>query len=115
MLFRFLDNPHVEVDSRREMLPSTKSVALLLYLACQQTWVTRDTLSALFSDDNTDSEALRQLRVILSRARKFGWAGTLELEDNRLRFKVQTDLQLFRQAIGNADWQRATAQWQGLR
>ena len=108
MLFRFLDNPHVEVDSRREMLASTKSVALLVYLACQQTWVTRDTLSALFSDDNTDSDALRQLRVILSRARKFGWVGALELEDNRLRFKVQTDLQLFRQAIGTADWQRAT-------
>jgi DNA-binding SARP family transcriptional activator len=109
VLFRFLDNPHVEVESRREMLASTKSVALLVYLACQQTWVTRDTLSALFSDDNTDSDALRQLRVILSRARKFGWAGTLELEDNRLRFKVQTDLQLFRQAIGAANWQEATA------
>ncbi len=108
MLFRFLDNPHIEVDSRREMLASTKSVALLVYLACQQTWVTRDTLSALFGDDNTDGDALRQLRVILSRARKFGWAGTLELEDNRLRFNVQTDLQLFRRAIGAADWQRAT-------
>lgn len=108
MLFRFLDNPHIQHDESHEMLASTKSVALLVYLACQQTWVTRDTLSALFSDDNTDSDALRQLRVILSRARKFGWVGALEFEDNRLRFKVQTDLQLFRRAIGTADWQRAT-------
>ncbi len=108
MLFRFLDNPHVQVDNRREMLPSTKPVALLVYLACQQTWVTRDTLSALFAEDNTDADALRQLRVILSRARKFGWAGALELEDNRLRFMVKTDLQLLRQAIGQSDWQAAT-------
>ncbi len=108
MLFRFLDSPHIQLDESLEMLPSTKPVALLVYLACQQTWVTRDTLSALFAEENTDSDALRQLRVILSRARKFGWAQALELEDHRLRFEVQTDLQLFRQAIGAADWQRAT-------
>ena len=108
MLFRFLDIPHLKLENRDEMLQRIKPVALLIYLACQPNFVTREALTALFADDSSDTDALRQVRVLLSRARKYSWASGLELEQNRLRFAVETDVQMFRVAIGAADWQRAS-------
>jgi DNA-binding SARP family transcriptional activator/Tfp pilus assembly protein PilF len=108
VLFRFLDIPHLELEKQDERLHSTKPIALLIYLACQHDFVSREALTVLFNEDSSDTDALRQVRVLLSRARKFSWASGLKLEQNRLRFVTQTDVQMFRAAIGAADWQRAT-------
>jgi DNA-binding SARP family transcriptional activator len=108
VLFRFLDIPHLELEKQTELMHNVKPVALLIYLACQHDFVTREALTVLFNDESSDTDALRQVRVLLSRARKLSWAGGLELEQNRLRFVVETDVQMFRAAIGVADWQRAT-------
>jgi DNA-binding SARP family transcriptional activator len=108
VVFRFLDTPHLELENSGELLPSLKPVALLIYLACQHDFVTREALTVLFAEDSSDADALRQVRVLLSRARKYSWADGLELERDRLRLAVETDVQLFREAIGAADWQRAT-------
>jgi DNA-binding SARP family transcriptional activator len=108
VLFRFLDTPHLELEHQTELMHNVKPVALLIYLACQRDFVSREALTVLFNQDSSDTDALRQVRVLLARARKLSWAGGLKLEQNRLRFDVQTDVQLFREAIGAADWQRAS-------
>jgi DNA-binding SARP family transcriptional activator len=71
VLFRLLDIPHLELENRTEMLHSIKPVALLIYLACQHDFVSREALTVLFAKDSSDTDALRQVRVLLSRARKF--------------------------------------------
>ncbi len=64
MLFRFLDIPHLELEKQDERLHSVRPVALLIYLACQPDFVTREALTALFSEDSSDTDALRQVRVL---------------------------------------------------
>jgi tetratricopeptide (TPR) repeat protein len=45
--------------------------------------------------------------VTLHRAKAQPWAIELEVERSRLRFPIQTDVQAFREAIGQANWQKA--------
>ena len=89
-------------------LTPTLPVFLLLYLAYQRTWVTRERLATLFWPECPDDTARHNLRVTLSRARKFPWAEPLEVETHRLRFDVPSDASAFREAIGRGDWLQAT-------
>ena len=83
----------VEID-----IPWQKGTALLLYLACRGDWVGRDELIALVRPDEPESDARRYLRGLLHRIRAFGWADGVEVESDRLRWDVPTDVAAFREA-----------------
>jgi len=86
---------------------------LLVYLAFQQDWIKRDEL-ALFLRPDADKETGQQyLRKLISNARKFPWAQSLEVEAERLRWQVDTDIKQFRSARQRGLWKEATKLYRG--
>lgn len=81
------------------LLPLSKATALLAYLAIRADWVTRDELLALFYPNSGESSARNSLRQLLSRAKDSPLATALEVEQQRLRLPVQTDLAVFYAAL----------------
>jgi DNA-binding SARP family transcriptional activator/predicted ATPase/Tfp pilus assembly protein PilF len=81
---------------------------LLVYLACQGTWVSREALAAAFWPRRTEDEALANLRANLHRVRSLlaGWqrADALRTEARRVRVELGTDVAALRAALARADW-----------
>ncbi|SMB81474.1 AAA family ATPase [Deinococcus hopiensis] len=108
-LLRLLDVPHLETGSGRAELPPHKPVWLLIRLAYEQTWMTRQELATLFWPDDDEAGARHNLRLLIARAKKLPWAGALEVEGTRLRFSVDTDVRRFRAAHAGECWEEAIA------
>lgn len=105
-------------------LPLTLPAALLVVLATQAGWMTREQLALVFWPDAAPADALHHLRTNLHRARGLlaGWglADALQTERARLRLVLPTDLAQLRsaQAAGDAALlaRLSPAQWlQGWR
>lgn len=102
-----LGYPCFELEGKRHELPSQKPQYLLLYLAYLGDWVSREHLAALLYPDRDEPTARHRLRLLISRVRELTWARELEVEPQRLRFKVTTDVQAFHAAIQRQDWAKA--------
>lgn len=113
MKLELLGHPKLVMSNGAQDLPLTKPASLLLYLACRADWVTRDELALFFRPDADEKTARHNLRLLLTRARKFEWAFALEQEGDRLRFLINSDVQAFRAALGRADWQTAVQLYKG--
>ena len=94
-------------------LPPGKTSALLYYLACKHDWVRRDELVYLLWPDSPESAARKNLRQLLSTIRRLPYAEGLEIEENRLRWNVTTDVQQFREAVAEGNIATATQLYQG--
>ncbi len=106
-ILHLLENPHLDWNGKKVDLLPQKPVCLLVYLAYQGTWVSREVLAALFWPESDDETARHNLRMMLSRAKQFPWAKNLEVEPSRLRWQISTDVQEFREAIGQGQWEKA--------
>ncbi|UBV45103.1 AAA family ATPase (plasmid) [Deinococcus taeanensis] len=105
---RLLDQPHLDLDSGGRLeLPVTRPALLLLYLACRGEWVSRSTLASLFHPETDESTARRNLRVLINRARALSWSRGVEVEQNRIRWLIPSDLQRFQAALREGDWAEA--------
>lgn len=105
-----LDEPHVQEEGGRRLeLAPARPTYLLVYLACRGEWVSREALAGLLWPERPEDEARHNLRVSLHRARSLPWAKGLEVERERLRLILSTDVAEFRAAIGWADWGAALA------
>lgn len=99
-------------DDKLDLAVSRPSL-LLFHLALQKGWVRRDELSFFLRPD-VDRETGRQyLRKLLSSARKFSWADGLEVEAERVRWAVPTDVAQFRRAHAEGRWFEATQLYRG--
>lgn len=94
-------------------LPHGKTSALLLYLAYQNDWVGRDTLLYLLWPDAAESPARKNLRQLLSSAKHLPYASGLEVEHDRLRWLVTSDVQGFKRAVQDGRWSRAAQLYGG--
>jgi DNA-binding SARP family transcriptional activator len=103
---RLLESPSVTLENQSYDLLPHKPVCLLVYLAYQGTWVSREVLASLFWPEDDEASARHNLRMLLSRAKQLPWANTLETETTRLRWQVQTDVAAFREAVGQGNWER---------
>lgn len=99
-----LDEPHVWTGEGRLELTAARPTYLLIYLACQGEWVSRESLAGLLWPDSPEEEARHNLRVNLHRAKNLGWAEGMEVERERVRLAMDTDVAQFRAALGQADW-----------
>jgi DNA-binding SARP family transcriptional activator len=101
-----LGTPSVQDDVRSSVqdIANTKPALLLIYLAYLNDWVSRTALASIFQSIGDDSNVRRYLRVILHRAQELPWAQMLEVEPERLRFLVRTDVQAFLEAINTKQW-----------
>lgn len=70
--------------------------ALLALLACRPGWWTREELLGVLRPDAPEAEALRYLRQLVHRARLSPEAVGLDIEGDRLRWRVATDVARFR-------------------
>jgi predicted ATPase/DNA-binding SARP family transcriptional activator len=89
-----------------------KRYLLLAYLAYSGDWVGREHLAFLFWPDITPPDARKNLRHLLSRVRSLEFA-QLESNDEQLRWRVETDVAQFQQALGQGDWEKAIGLYKG--
>ena len=94
-------------------LPLRQSLLLGAYLAHRDDWVGRDELLALFWPDEAESTARHNLSQLVYHCRRQPWFDGLEAERTRVRWRVSSDLQLFRAAIGAGAWSDALARYGG--
>jgi predicted ATPase/DNA-binding SARP family transcriptional activator len=93
--------------------PPTKATTLLYYLAYKGEWCGRDELLYLFYPDTAEDAARINLRQLLTSIRRLPYSKGLEIEATRLRWRVATDVQAFKQAVGERQWTRATELYRG--
>jgi DNA-binding SARP family transcriptional activator len=79
---------------------------VLIYLAYQGEWISRDALVNFFRPEADEATAKHHLRVLLNRIKQFEWAN-LDIQPHRLRWKIPNDVSHFRAAIGKGDWKQA--------
>ncbi len=105
---RLLEPPTISANGQTYDLLPHKPVCLLVYLAYQKTWVSREVLASLFWPEDDEASSRHNLRMLLSRAKQLPWAN-VETEPTRLRWQVQTDVAAFREALGQGNWERVAA------
>lgn len=110
---RLLGSPSIRVGGEWGDAPLDKRMALLIYLACSDTWVSRERLSYLFWPDTRTSKARINLRQLLARTKTLPFAAGLEADDKRLRWAVGADVVDFRRAINERDWSTAAGLYRG--
>lgn len=94
-------------------LPLRQSLLLGAYLAHRDDWVGREELLALFWPEVDESTARHNLSQLVYHCRRQPWFAELEAERTRLRWRVASDLQLFRAAIGAGAWSDALDLYRG--
>ena len=94
-------------------LPLRQSLLLGAFLAHRDDWVGREEVLALFWPDEAESRARHNLSQLVYHCRRQPWFDGLEAERTRLRWRVASDLQLFRAAIGAGAWHDALDQYGG--
>ena len=94
-------------------LPVDKPASLLYHLAQRGDWVTRNELAFLYRPDADADLALANVRKLLHRAREHPWAAGLEVERFRVRFQVESDAGLFREAVSHERWAEALELYTG--
>lgn len=112
-----LGAPCVVSAGQRHDMPETAPAYLGLFLAAQNGWVARESVSAYLWPDASTERAQHNLRVALNRLgallQPWGLADALQAERRRLRLSVDSDLADFRAALAAGDWARAGSLPQG--
>jgi len=91
-----------------QSIPNDKRGALLVYLALQEDWVSRDELAFVFWPDNDTKTAKANLRQVLRRTKSLPFAETIESEGSNLRFQAATDVDKFKSLSSSGDVVAAT-------
>jgi DNA-binding SARP family transcriptional activator/tetratricopeptide (TPR) repeat protein len=114
---RLCGPPSWVVDGRSMPWTPSGPRALLTLLASQPTWWTREALTAVFRPETAEAEALRYVRQLIHRARVLvddtrcepvlgrseRQAPGLEIDRDRVRWHVVSDVAWFRQAAAAGD------------
>jgi predicted ATPase/DNA-binding SARP family transcriptional activator len=86
---------------------------LLAYLAYKNDWVNRDELAYLFWSDTHNEIARRRLRQLIKRLKALSLADTLEIESEKLRWHVTSDVACFKQALYERHYAEALEHYSG--
>ena len=68
---RLLESPTITLGNKSYDLLPHKPVCLMVYLAYQGTWISREVLASLFWPEDDEASARHNLRMLLSRANSF--------------------------------------------
>lgn len=104
---KLLGSPVAYEQDDSEHLPLTKPALLLFYLAYYGQWMTREELAFFFRPEADESTARSYVRKLLNSAKKMSWAQGLEVESERLRWQVDTDIARFLDAFEGGRWYEA--------
>jgi len=107
MLYLLSSPAWASQDQEPRPLPLTLPAALLVVLATQGDWLSREQLALVFWPDAAPSDALHHVRITLHRSRALlaGWgvADALQAERGRVRLVLPSDLSLLRAAQAARD------------
>jgi predicted ATPase len=90
-----------------------KRYQFLAYLAYKNDWVSRDELAHLFWSDVTTEVARHSLRQLIKRLKVLSLPRGLEIEHERLRWQVASDVKAFKQALQTHDVETARQLYRG--
>ena len=111
---KLLSSPVIFLDESQVTPPKGKTSALLYYLAYQGDWVSRNDLVYLLWPDMEEQNARRNLRQLLSSIRNLKFATDVEITEQHLRWLVDTDVQVFKNAIDQTYWAKAVQSYVGI-
>lgn len=110
---QLLGSAQLKTETQQDYFLSDKRYHLLAYLAYYRDWINRERLAYLFWPDTTTQNAKKNLRQLLQRIRGLGDLPHYEVEPQRLRWAVDTDVAVFQEAVEKHDWQQGLALYQG--
>jgi DNA-binding SARP family transcriptional activator len=113
MKLQLLGSPRVRFGTHWTELPPSRPMLLVFYLALQGSWVSREELAFFFRPEADEAAARHYVRKMLSDVRQLPWAGDLEVEKDRLRWQVDTDVKRFSEAARAGRWAEALALYHG--
>ncbi len=113
MKLQLLGSPRVRFGSLWNELPPSKPMLLVFYLALQGTWISREELAFFFRPDADEAAARHYVRKMLSDVRQLPWSNDLEVEKERLRWQVDTDVKRFSESARAGRWAEAMACYGG--
>jgi predicted ATPase/DNA-binding SARP family transcriptional activator/Tfp pilus assembly protein PilF len=90
-----------------------KRYQLLSFLAYKGEWVSRDELAYLFWSDTDNETARHNLRQLLKRLKALALSEGLETQRERLRWSVQSDVELFKKAFSEGHYTEALELYTG--
>ena len=108
-----LGTPSLSINGVKSDLPLTRPVWLLLYLGYYGEWISREALAFFFRPDADEGDARRYIRKLLHEAQKIRGTDGLEVEPERLRWRVPTDVGEFQAAIQKGGWFEARGLYRG--
>ncbi len=97
---KLFGSPRVRLKKRWETLPFDKTSALLCYVAAHPEGVARGVLATLLWETD-DQRARVNLRQLLMRVRRSSWSVALEVTDDHIFWRGETDLESFWKALKN--------------
>lgn len=96
---KLLGKPSIQIGDNRQPIPKGKTGAVIIYLAYQEDWVSREDLTYLLWPDSTDKQAKGNLRSLLSRnITKLDYVD-LEIQAEFVRWSVDSDVRLLKDAF----------------
>jgi len=108
---RLFGRPDLRQDGRRRFLVASHLHRFVAFLAARADWVSRDEVVFLFWPDRLDAVGRRNLRKLLHRARRD--VRGIEAEGDRFRWRVDSDLRAWREALREGDATAALALYRG--
>ncbi len=113
MNLQLLGTPRVWYGAEAVDLPTSRATLLALYLATEGAWVTRKKLAHFFRPEADEASARHYVRKMLCAVKAYPWAAALEIEKDRLRWNVDTDVKELEAAIKAGNFQEAVEYYQG--
>ena len=111
--FRLLGSPAIRLGRGEIALRPERRFQLLAYLGTRSGWISRDELACLFWPERDNPTARRNLRWLLHSMRELGTIEELEIERDRVRLHVPTDLAEFERAVAEKHWSDAIELYRG--
>lgn len=113
MRLYLLGVPSTQLNSNKVPVSLSRPFFLLVYLACKGEWVNRAELTFFLRPDVDKDTAQQYVRKLVSNARKIPWVTGFEVETERLRWQIDTDVEQFRLACKNKLWSEAVRLYRG--
>jgi DNA-binding SARP family transcriptional activator len=95
------------------LLTADRAHQVLLYLACQETWLDRGLAADVFWPGHSREGALRNLRKALHNIRRIGLASELVTFGHLIRIDVRTDRQAFIDDVNRGNFELAVNRYRG--
>ncbi|MFU8888747.1 MAG: ATP-binding protein [Trueperaceae bacterium] len=110
---RLLGVARVAVDDRWTDLPNTVGALIVSVVALREGWVSRTELSELVWPDHDEATARKHLRWHLHKIRRSPGFDGIELERDRVRWSVRSDVHEFVRAFREERWLAAVTHYHG--